>query len=82
MRIWEMNLDDFGTELRKIREHRRLTQKELGAHCSAEVAQGSVHQYETSGRYPSIKTLVEMAAALGIDEIRIDTRRERKDATD
>lgn len=77
MNIWEMNLEDFGTELRKIRQHRRLTQKELGAHCSAEIAQGSVHHYESSERYPSIKTLVEMAAALGIDEIRIDTRRER-----
>jgi transcriptional regulator with XRE-family HTH domain len=74
-----MNIDDFGTELRKIRQHRRMTQRQLGAHCSAAVAQGSVHQYESSERYPSIKTLVEMAAALGIDEIRIDTRRERND---
>lgn len=48
MKIWEMNIDDFGTELRKIRQHRRLTQKELGAHCSAEIAQGSVHQ-DTGG---------------------------------
>lgn len=77
MNIWEMNIDDFGTELRKIRQHRRLTQRELGAHCSAEIAQGSVHNYESGDRFPSIKTLVEMAAALGIDEIRIDTRRER-----
>ena len=76
MNIWEMNIDDFGTELRKIRQHRRLTQRELGAQCSAEIAQGSVHNYETGDRFPSIKTLVEMAAALGIDEIRIYTRRD------
>ena len=54
-----------------------MTQRQLGAHCSAAAAQSSVTQYERGDRFPSIKTLVEMAAALGIDEIRIDTRRER-----
>ena len=76
MNIWEMNIDDFGTELRKIREDRRLTQRQLGAHCSAAAAQSAVTQYERGDRFPNIKTLVEMAAALGIDEIRIYTRRD------
>lgn len=77
MNIWEMDPTKFGKELKQIRKHRRMTERELGAFCSSPAAQSAVSKYEAGERYPSLKTLVEMAVALGIDEIRIDTRRER-----
>ena len=81
MTIWELDPKNFGHELKQIRKHRRMTERELGDLCSAPAAQSAVSKYEAGERCPTLKTLVEMAAALGIDEIRIDTRRERKDAT-
>lgn len=79
MNIWELDPTKFGKELKQIRKHRRMTERELGALCSSPAAQSAVSKYEAGERYPSLKTLVEMAQALGIDEIRIDTRKERKD---
>lgn len=81
MNIWELDPKNFGHELKQIRKHRRMTERELGDLCSAPAAQSAVSKYEAGERCPTLKTLVEMAAALGIDEMRIDTRRERKDAT-
>lgn len=77
MNIWEMDPTKFGKELKQIRKHRRMTERELGALYSSPAAQSVVSKYEAGERCPTLKTLVEMAAALGIDEIRIDTRRER-----
>ena len=77
MNIWEMDPTKFGKELKQIRKHRRMTERELGDLCTSPAAQSAVSKYEAGERCPTLKTLVEMAAALGIDEIRIDTRRER-----
>ena len=50
--------------LRRIREHRELTQAELGARAG--IAAASVSHFETGQRVPSLDSLVKLADALQV----------------
>lgn len=74
MKVWEMNPLEFDTELRELREDKNLTQAELAKainHCS----HSTIKDYERGYCLPNTRLLIDIARALGIDEIRIDTSR-------
>lgn len=74
MKIWELNPLEFDNELKALREDKHMTQADLASrieHCSI----STIRDYERGYCLPNTKLLIEIAKALGIDEIRIDTSR-------
>lgn len=60
----------IGGKIKKIREYRGLTQKQLGMLCgfSEMTAQVRIGQYENNSRIPNESVLKALTDALGIDE--------------
>lgn len=73
MKVYEMNPLDFENELRELREDKNLTQVELSKIVHLSVS--TLKNYERGICLPNTKDLINIAMALGIDEIRIDTSR-------
>lgn len=63
---------DIGEELREYRLMKMMSQKELAE--KAKLYQQTIALIENGQSFPSLKTLVRMAKALGIDEIRINVQ--------
>lgn len=72
MKIWEFEARSFGDTLRELREDMNLTQAELGKKCRG-VAQSTIKDYENAGALPTMRSLMEIAKVLKVDEVRIDT---------
>lgn len=72
MKIWEFEARSFGDVLRELREDMNLTQMELAKKCRG-VAQSTIKDYENAGALPTLRTLMELARVLEVDEVRIDT---------
>lgn len=72
MKIWEFEARSFGDTLRELREDKNLTQMELGKKCCG-IAQSTIKNYENAKVLPTLRSLIEIAHVLGIDEVRIDT---------
>lgn len=73
MTIWEFNSYNFGHDLKLLREERRLTQTQLAKKAKLNI--NSVQNYESGYRLPKLEILIDLARVLGVDEIRIDTRK-------
>lgn len=73
MTIWEFNSYSFGHDLKLLREERRLTQTQLAKRAKLNI--NSVQNYESGYRLPKLEILIDLARVLGVDEIRIDTRK-------
>ena len=73
MTIWEFNSYNFGHDLKLLREERRLTQTQLAKRAKLNI--NSVQNYESGYRLPKLEILIDIARVLGVDEIRIDTRK-------
>ena len=73
MTIWEFNSYNFGHDLKLLREERRLTQTQLAKRAKINI--NSVQNYESGYRLPKLEILIDIARVLGVDEIRIDTRK-------
>ncbi|MBR0380941.1 MAG: helix-turn-helix transcriptional regulator [Eubacterium sp.] len=60
----------IGGKIKRIREHRGWTQKELGVRCgfSESTADVRIRQYESNKKVPREKALKVISDALGIDE--------------
>lgn len=60
----------IGAKIKKIREYRCLTQKELGLKCgfSETTAQARIKQYESNQKIPREKALQTLTEALSIDK--------------
>lgn len=54
----------FGENLRKLRQEKRLTQKELGSMCG--MKDSAVRRYELGASLPKIATIEKIAAALDV----------------
>ena len=63
---------DIGAELREYRHMKMLSQGELAE--KAGLYQQTVALIENGQSFPSLKSLVRMAKALGIDEVRINVQ--------
>ena len=55
---------DFGENLRKLRQNRNLTQKELGAKVG--LSKAVVSKYENSMGYPTYDVLIRIARYSGV----------------
>lgn len=73
MTILEFNSYNFGHDLKLLREERRLTQTQLAKRAKLNI--NSVQNYESGYRLPKLEILIDIARVLGVDEIRIDTRK-------
>lgn len=71
MTICEFNIKTFGQVCRERRLDLRLTQKELATLSG--VTESTIHNLETGNRYPMLDSVLRIAKALQIDELRIDT---------
>lgn len=74
MRILEFDSQTFGDVVRELRENKGWTQKELSEKLRY-IGVSSVNNYEQGVSLPTLSGLMNIARALGIDEIRIDTRK-------
>lgn len=63
---------DIGAELREYRHMKMLSQGELAE--KAGLYQKTVALIENGQSFPSLKSLVRMAKALGVDEVRINVQ--------
>ncbi len=72
MKIWEFEARTFGDTLRELREDKNWSQMDLGRRCQ-KISAATVKNYENLDVLPTLRALIEMAHALGVDEIRIDT---------
>lgn len=71
MKILEIE-KDIGAELRECRHMKMMSQKELAK--KAGLFQQTVALIENGQSFPSLKSIVRIAKALGIDEIRINVQ--------
>lgn len=72
MKIWEFDSLTYGETLRNLRLDKNLTRAQLAEmtrHCST----STISNYEQYAVLPTVRGLMEIAKALGVDEIRIDT---------
>lgn len=74
MRILEFDSQTFGDVLREFREDKGWTQKQLSEKLRY-IGVSSVKNYEQGVSLPTLAGLMNIARALDIDEIRIDTRK-------
>lgn len=74
MKILEFDSQTFGEVLREMREEKNWTQKELSEKLKY-IGVSSIKNYEQGVALPSLAGLMNIAKALGIDEIRIDARK-------
>lgn len=63
---------NIGEELREYRLMKMMSQKELAE--KAKLYQQTIALIENGQSFPSLKSLMRMAKALGIDEIRINVQ--------
>lgn len=66
----------FAENLRKIRESRSLSQKELAE--MADLSQGAVSSFESGKKNPNKRTLRILASVLGVPISRLSCEEERK----
>ncbi len=72
MKIWEFDSITYGETLKCLRLDKNLSQAELAEmtrHCKV----STIKNYEQYAAMPTVRGLLEIAKALGVDEIRIDT---------
>lgn len=64
---------ETGKKIRKYREKRGMTQKELGLLCgfSENTAAVRIHKYESGAKNPQHHTLIQMAHALDVDIVQL-----------
>lgn len=74
MTVMEFSFEDYGRVLRELRLDKRLLQKELAARSG--VCLTTLVSYEHNCPNPRMDYIIRLFRALGVDEIRIDTRRE------
>lgn len=70
MNIWRYNDKKFPDQLRQMRKSLGKSQLDFGS--SLGLTQELVSLYELGKRQPSIGTLIKIAEALEVDEIRIE----------
>ena len=70
MNVWRYNDKKFPDQLRQMRKSLGKSQLEFGS--SLGLTQELVSLYELGKRQPSIGTLIKIAEALEVDEIRIE----------
>lgn len=73
MNVWDINALTFSKVLKERRKEKGFTQNELAT--KADVNPITIFNYENDYKVPKLDTLVKVASALGIDEIRIDTHK-------
>jgi transcriptional regulator with XRE-family HTH domain len=56
--------EQFGLNLRRLRERRRLSQEELGEIC--DLHRTEISLLERAGREPRLSTIVRLARGLGV----------------
>lgn len=71
METWNIDVYTFPEIIRETRKQRNLTQTELAK--AANVNLITIVNYENGYKIPQIPTLIKVAAALGITEIKFDT---------
>jgi len=76
MKIWEVNAENFGEELRELRLDARLTQQQL-ADKMYRVSINGIKNWEQGVALPNLASLLELAQILRVDEIRIDSSSRR-----
>lgn len=59
-----MNICDFGTVLKKLRQSHNLTQKELGFYTG--LSKAAISKYENGVGYPSFDILIRFADYFGV----------------
>ena len=74
MRILEFDSHTFGDVVRELREDKGWTQKQFSEKLRY-IGVSSVKNYEQGVLLPTLAGLMDIARALDIDEIRIDTRK-------
>ena len=74
MKILEFDSQTFGTAVRELREDKGWTQKEFAERLKY-ISVSSVKNYEQGIALPSLAGLMNIAKALGVDEVRIDVRK-------
>ena len=72
MNIWELDAKTFADTLRERRKDMCLTQGELAKRAGVNLV--TIVNYENDYHIPELATLIKVASALGIDEIRISTK--------
>ena len=70
MNVWRYNNEKFPEQLRQMRKSLGKSQLDFGS--SLGLTQELVSLYELGKRQPSIGTLIKIAEALEVDEIRIE----------
>lgn len=73
MVICEFDIKTFGHVIRERRLDMQLTQKQ--AATLAGVSEATIMTLENGERYPMLDSVLKIAKALKIDELRIDTSR-------
>lgn len=76
MKIWELDPNEFGDQLRDIRLDKQMSQIDLGKRSGCPVSR--IGTAERGCSTPDLAQLVSIARVFGIDEIRIDTSRPYK----
>lgn len=73
MNIWEFDSYTFADDLKEMRKAKGLSRMELAK--LANVHYHTIVNYENSYRVPTFPVTIKIAAVLGVDEIRISTKK-------
>ena len=73
MNILEFDSCTFGSDLRRLREEKDLTQEQLAKKAGVHLQ--TLYNYEQGFRLPKLDILLDIALVLGVDEIRISTKK-------
>lgn len=60
-----MKYPDFGSNLRKARKHKDLTQAELGAHL--DITSAKISTWESGDNLPALHSALKLSRAVGVD---------------
>lgn len=72
MKIWNYGKEEFPKALRTLREETGMSQLELSSESGLD--QAAISRYELGERTPSMTSLLKIASALEVDEIRIEIK--------
>lgn len=56
----------LGENIKRIRQEKKLTQKQLGNLCTPKMADSAIRRYEAGKANPKIETVQKIATALGV----------------